>query len=246
MSSILKGDIINLAYSKGRISGLTAQPTPEDIEIGLVELEGMLAQYHRKTICLGYKFEDNPDINSPSGLTVDVRTPVAANLAVVLLNHFGKEPSITLSREQMGGFSYLSSVTAQVNPIRPPSRQPIGSGNSRFFQEWNRFYPEQADAPISCDTNKMAIGDIQDFVEHFDAYLTAGEDIASHTLEAETGLTVLSDSLSTPDVNYRIRADGANNETESNVLQVVIVATTTTGRVTTRRIIFELTRVEIQ
>jgi hypothetical protein len=91
----------------------------------------------------------------------------------------------------------------------------------------------------------MAIGDIQDFTEHFDAYLTAGEDITSYTLEAETGLTVLSDSLSTPDVNYRIRADGANNETESNVLKVVIVATTTTGRVTTRQIIFDLTKVEV-
>jgi hypothetical protein len=245
MSSILKGDVINLAYSKGRISGLTAQPVAEEIELALIELEGMMAQYHKKTICLGYKFEDNPDVNSPSGLDVDMRSPVAANLAVVILNHFGKEPSITLSKEQTGGFSYLSSITAQVKPIRPPSRQPIGSGNSRFFQEWNRFYPEQADAPISCDTNKMAIGDIQDFTEHFDAYLTTGEDITSYTLEAETGLTVLSDSLSTPDVNYRIRADGTNNETDSNVLKVKIVATTTTGRITTRLIIFELTKVEV-
>jgi hypothetical protein len=246
MSSILKGDIINLAYSKGRISGLTAQPTPEDINLALVELEGMLAQYHRKTICLGYKFEDDPDVNAPSGLTVDVRSPVAASLAVVLLNHFGKVPSPELKAEQMGGFSYLSSVTSQVKPIRPPSRQPIGSGNSRFFEQWNRYYQTQAEAPISCDVNKMAIGDIQDFVEHFDAYLTTGEDITSHTLEAETGLAITTQSLESPDINYRVRADGTNNETDTNVLQVKIVATTTTGRITTRRIIFELTKVEIQ
>ena len=245
MSSILKGDIINLAYSKGRISGLTSQPGAEDIELALVELEGMLAQYHRKSICLGYKFEDDPDVNSPSGLTGDTRTPVAANLAVVLLNHFCKEPSITLSKEQMGGFTYLSSVTSQVNPIRPPSRQPIGSGNSRFFEQWNRFYQPQAEAPISCDVDKMAIGDIQDFVEHFDAYLTTGEDITSYTLEAETGLAITTQSLASPDVNYRVRADGTSNEIDTNVLQVKIVATTTTGRITTRRIIFELTKVEI-
>ncbi len=245
MSSILKGDIINLAYSKGRISGLTVQPVAEEIKLALIELEGMLAQYHEKTICLGYKFEDNPDVNSPSGLKVDMRSPVAANLAVVLLTHFGKVPSPELKMEQTGGFSYLSSITAQVRQIRPPSRQPIGSGNSRFFEQWNRYYQPQAEAPISCDTNKMAIGDIQDFVEHFDAYLTTGEDITSYTLEAETGLTITTQSLSSPDVNYRVRADGTNNETDSNVLKVKIVATTTNGRITTRQIIFELTRVEV-
>ena len=200
MSSILKGDIINLAYSKIRISGLTVQAVPEEIGLALVELEGMMAQYHKKTICLGYKFEDNPDVNSPSGLDVDMRSPVAANLAVVLITHFGREPAPNLSKEQIGGFSYLSSITAQVNQIQPPNRQPIGSGNSRFCQEWNRFYTPQAEAPISCDVNKMAIGDIQDFVEHFDTYLVDPEEISTYTLEAETGLTITTQSLYTPKI----------------------------------------------
>ena len=245
MSSLLKGDVINLAYSKGRISGLTKQPVGEEISLALIELEGMAKQFARKNICTGYNFEDSPDPNTPSGLEVDEQIAYASNLAVRLLVHFGKQPMPDLKAEQAGGYSYLSSVTAQVNQIQPPRRQPIGSGNSRFYQEWNRFFTQQEEAPISCNTKKLAIGDVQDYIEHFDTYLVAPETVASYTLEAETGLTVISQSLSTPDVNYRIRADGTNNETDSNVLQVKIVATTSTGRVTTRLTTFDLTRVEV-
>ncbi|MEE9311617.1 MAG: hypothetical protein V3V10_04315, partial [Planctomycetota bacterium] len=71
--SHLKGDTINSAYSRMRISGITAQPTPEDLEVALERMEGMAARWFKKNINTGYNFEDEPDPNSPTGLDAGER-----------------------------------------------------------------------------------------------------------------------------------------------------------------------------
>jgi hypothetical protein len=73
------------------------------------------------------------------------------------------------------------------------------------------FYPVSDPGPaLDCTTHTMYIGDTDDFTESFISYLAAGETIASYVLTADTGLTVDSESLSTPIVSYRITADGNN------------------------------------
>ena len=71
--------------------------------------------------------------------------------------------------------------------------------------------------------------------------------ISSYTIEADTGLTIVSDSNEDPDINYQISAVGNDGISSDALLQVKIIITTDTGRVTTRIINFELiTSPEIQ
>ena len=61
----LKGDIINEAYALIRISGITSQPTPEELEKALDRLESMAEEFFGRNINVNYAFEDEPDPNTP-------------------------------------------------------------------------------------------------------------------------------------------------------------------------------------
>ena len=240
-----KGDLINGAYSQLRISGLTAQPTPEDLSLALRRLEGMMAEFFKRNICVGYYFEDDPDVNSPHNVEEGYWYTIECLLAVRLIADFGKTPSQSLISLSQSGYSFLSASTAQVKQTDYPSRQPRGSGSTLRYNRYQRFYRPQAEAPLSCETNKMIIGNIDDFVEHFDSYLKDTETVSSYTIEADDGLTIDSDSLTSPDIDYRIEATGNSGERSNGFLQVKIVATTSLGRIETRLINFELTEADL-
>jgi hypothetical protein len=237
-----KIDIINGMYSQLRISGLTVQPTPEDLALALDRLEFMMHEFEKaRNICVGYKFEDTPDANSPSGIGNEHKLAIQNSLAIRTLADFGKEPSNALMMQARASLNSLMSSTTSTREVGYPRRHPVGSGNDLRYNRYQRYYQDPAEAPNECQTNRMLQGDIDDFVEHFDAYLNDGETVSSYTLEADDGLTVMSQSLATPDVNYRIRADGSNTErTTDLLLEVKIVATTSDGRVTTRIINFQV------
>jgi len=241
MVANLKGDIVNDAYNEARISGLTSNPTPDEVEKALLRLESMAAQWEKKNIFVGYNFEDEPDINTPHNIPIEYWSTFYTNLAIKLLASFGKDPKQTLIMEAQSNFSFISSATAQVRELQYPSRMPIGHGTSaRYGNNWQRFNQPVVEAPLGSATNKMIIGTIDDFVEHFDDYLKTGEDIESYVLEKDDGITIVSESLSTPDVNYQVSAVGNNDTSIGEFLQVKITATTTDGRVEIRYIDFEL------
>ena len=240
---LTKGDLINMAYARGRISGLTSQPTPEDINLGLEVLENMAAIFEGYNICTGYNFEDEPDVNSLTNLERKHQGPYISNLAFWILTNFGKTPMPALEREQQRDYSFLSADTAKVAQVPYPRRMARGSGNTLRYNRYQRFYRQQPDAPNECATHTMFIGDIDDFTEHFDSYLKDGETISSHTLTSDNGLTILSDTLTSPDVDYQVKAVGNNNNQSNSLLQVVIKATTSLGRQTTRVVNFTLLEV---
>jgi len=245
MSNDLKVDIINGAYSQMRISGITVDPGPDDLILALRRLEGMANELHGRNVCTGYYFEEEPDINSPSGLDKKYWYSFECILAMRLLSDFGKgmQPDPMLARNASAGMSFLYASTANPRQIQYPSRQSIGAGNTRW--SLRKFYTPVAEAPNVCLTNRMIIGDIDNFIEHFNSYLIDPEEIASYTIEADTGLTIVSDSDTSPDIFYQIQADGGTSS--DGLLRVKIVMTTDTGRVTTRIINFELTAsVEIE
>ena len=238
----LKSDLINDAYTEMRISGLTSVPGKEDLAWALKRLEGMANRWREKNIRVDYNFEDQPDPASPTNIPAKFQDAYMYGLAFVLIGAFGKTmhpASMALKRTT---YSDMASATSVVRPCLPSERQPIGSGTTlKWGNEWQRFYRTQGDAPNSAATNLKFIGDIDNFVEHFDAYLDDGEAIASFTIEADTGLTILSSAISNNDVDYQLRFDGASNNfnTDQN-LQVKIVMTTDAGRVETRIIYFAL------
>jgi len=243
MAQHLKGDCINKAYEQLRISGLTSVPTASEIVTALEELEGMAHEYFKSGICVGYNFEDTPDVNSSSNIPWEYRIPFALCLAVRLTIYFGKgmadKIDPTLFRRQSGAYTFLSGGTAIITKLQAPSRMPKGSGHRRYYS--NKFFHPAAQAPPTCATNRMVSGEINNFIEHFDDFVIDLETIASYTIEATTGLTIVSDSLTTPDVSYQISATGTTEGLE----QVKIVATTSTGRVETRLINFDLEIIDI-
>ena len=245
MPNNLKGDLINGAYSQMRISGLTVNPSSEDNALALRRLENMASEFYGRNICTGYYFEDTPDLNSPSGLDRKFWYSFECLLAVRLLSDFGKgmqqKVDPMLLKSASGGLSFLYSTTASPRETQYPSRQAIGAGNSLRYHRYRRFYTPTTEAPNVCATNRMVVGDINDFVEHFDSYLIDPEMISSYTIEADTGLTIVSDSNEDPDINYQISAVGNDGISSDAFLQVKIIITTDTGRVTTRIINFELT-----
>lgn len=238
--SNLKIDLITGAYDRLRISGITVNPGSRENMLALNRLENMAARWESKNVCAGYNFEDNPDLNSDSGIPPKYQDAFESNLAFWLCSDYDKQPSTTLALEMQTTLSQLQSSTALIGRVNYPSRQPRGSGNTLRYNRWQRYYQNEPEAPISCKTNKMVIGDVNDFVEHFDSYLVTPETIASYTISADSGLTILSDSNVTPDINYRIRADGTDT---TEFYQVKIIVTTSTGRIETRIINFELTEV---
>lgn len=233
----LKADIIIGAYSKMRISGLTVSATPEDTSLALERLEDMAAEFDGRNIITAYNFEDDPDTGSTHNLERKYVDAYKSNLAVRLFPDFGKgmQPDPVLMSQAQQGFSFLSAATAPRRQTQYPSRMPRGSGSTRL-NRWNRFFQPVDEAPLSSASVKMVIGDVEDFTEHFDSWLKDVEDVASYTIEAGSGLTLVSDSLETPDVFYRIQADSA----ATGAICVKVVATTDTGRVTTRVINFDV------
>ena len=241
MPNDLKVDIINGAYSQLRISGITVDPSPEDLVLALRRLEGMANELYGRNICTGYYLEETPNINSPSGLDKKYWYSFECILAMRLLSDFGKgmQPDPMLAKNASGQMSFLYASTANPRQIQYPSRQSIGAGN--FIGPRSDFFTPVAEAPNTCLTKRMTVGNIEDFIEHFNSYLVNPEAIASYTIEADTGLTIVSDSDTSPDIFYQIQAVGGTSS--DALLRVKIVATTDTGRVTTRVINFELTTI---
>lgn len=239
----LKGDIINGAFSKMRISGLTVSASPQDNALAIDRLEDMAAEFAGRNIITAYNFEDDPDTGSTHNLERKYVDAYKSNLAVRLLADFGKgmQPDPILIAQAQQGFSFLSAATAPRKQTQYPSRMPRGSGSTRL-NRWNRYFQPVGEAPLSSATNTMFIGDIDDFTEHFDSWLKNGDLLDTYTIEADEGLTINSDGLNNDltDVDYRITATG-NADTNTNTrLDVTIQATSMNGRVTTRVINFEL------
>lgn len=228
-----KIDVIQDAYSQLRISGLTVQPTPEDLNVALFRLENMAAELN---LNIDYNFEDNPDVNSPINVQRQYWNGLATNLAVRLVD-FGKQVPVELQRQANQSYSRMLNLSYVPQQIRAPSRHPRGSGNTIRYNYGYRYYRPAERAPNTPQTNRMIVGDVNDFVEHFDAYLNSGETLDSYTIEADDGLNILSDSLSSPDVNYRIEAVSTTEQNSAD-LNVVIVGTTSDSRVETRVISF--------
>ena len=240
MSDNLKVDLINGAYSQLRISGLTVIPSENDNVLALRRLEGMMNEFSKRNICVGYNFEDAPDINSTCGVDSAYWFAIECILAGRLLADFGKgkEPDPVLLLNARAGMSFLYSSTATPVQTQYPSRQSIGAGNTLRFGRTKKFYTPVDEAPPTCATNNMIVGDIDNFIEHFDSYLIDTEVISAYTITSDTGLTIVSDSNTDTDVNYQVSAVGPAKA----LLQVKIVVTTDSGRITTRLIDFSLTK----
>lgn len=203
---MLKGDLVNSAYSKLRISGLTVDPSPEDVVLGLNTLEDMLAEWEDvKNICLSYNFEtfDTVDAATDSNLPRWSVNSVIYCLASRLVPNFNKQVPPQLELQRNAAFSTMSTKAAQVRQIQNPRRMPRGSGNVRW-NEWQRFAKDPAEAPISCTTNDQVLSTVNNYSTDFSDLLLDGESVSSYTYDKTDGLTVTGDTLSNNVVSYTV------------------------------------------
>lgn len=236
----LKVDLITDAYSQLRISGLTVDPTNEDLEVALMRLEDMAAEFDSRNISVGYNFELNPDPNSDANVPREFKYAFATNLAIRLIADFNKQvPQMLLSMATQA----LSNMSARAAAMRVrqteyPRRQPRGSGSTLRYNRWQRFYRDPLRAPVGSD--ELNIGEINDYKEDFSDYLIGDESIDSFTITADPGLTIVSSSNDTPVISYRLQGTSRAENRAQSLYQVTITVTTSTGRVSEQVIPFNV------
>lgn len=220
---ISKGDIVSEAYSRMRISGLTVDPSPEDVMTGLSMLEQMAAEWYELNIDANYNFSDygEADPNEDSGIPMWALSAFSSNLALRLLSDFGKTATQELYGMASQSYSFISNKTAPVRELTYSQRMPVGTGN-RIRSRYQRFYGAVTKAPLDADTIKVKVGSIQDYEIDIDALLGDDETLTSYTKEVGTGLTLLSDTYANDILTLRVRADEAVDAS----IKVTITAST--------------------
>lgn len=192
-----KGEHINDAYSRLRISGITVNPNASDNEKALERLEDFIAECEGLNMCLNYNFEQEPDPSTRSGIAAQFNNMVASNLAVRLAPDFGKGLRMDPELKAQATFSWSNALarTAKVNPSTRSRLSPYGSGNS--LSSYNIRYVEAVPAPISCKTEQLEKGITKSYSESWYDFLDidGGETIASFTIESSSGLTISSSAI---------------------------------------------------
>ncbi len=241
MGNSLKVDFIADAYSQLRISGLTKDPTPDDLEVALIRMETMAAEWAKRNICSNYNFEDQPDPNSETWVDRAYAYAFSTNLAVRLIPDFNKQVPQTLISQASQSLSNMSAITAleRLNQIAPPSTMPTGSGNTLWSERWYRFYRNINQAPNSCKTKIMVVGNVNDYFEDYETYLRDNEYIASFDIIVDPGLVLVSSETDGDRVDYRIEAAGSS--LNGGFSQLTISIKTNLDRVSTRFVNFSLT-----
>lgn len=203
-----KADRLADAYSKLRINGLTVEPTPEELELALGELENMMAELQSRGMAMGYNFENEPDPNSDLGVPQQFWNMVNTNLAVRLAANFNKQipPQLELQASQSMSNAAARCAADRVRQVIYPARQPVGGG-SRVFNRWARFYNGfQRPAPNRPNTLWIMQGDVNDFEESYESYLEKDEIVTAFTVVSGPGLVVVSSLFEAPVLKYRLSA----------------------------------------
>lgn len=203
---LAKSDIIAEAFGMLRISGATTSPDSRESEVALSRLESMIASWQQYNLCLGYNFEDLPDPNSDSGLSLKDKSPTAYNLAKVLAPTYGKvlsRPDLAQAKAMYEGL--FSSIPAQ---REPDPYQPTGSGNSLGYYKRDRFRFQgpEINAPTTCDTYQIKQGQTKDFTIDLTSELSAGNTIGSYEYEDGQGVRVV--SISETDAVFQLKCEG--------------------------------------
>ena len=237
-----KVDLLIGAFGMLRISGITRQPTPGDLEIGINTLEDMAAELESQNSGVGWNFEDEPDPNSWSGIKRCYWHAFKTNVAVRMIPFFGKTPAPALVAQASQAMSSLHTLAAaeRMNQVEYPNRMARGSGNTNSHNRWARFYQQKVSAPNISNLRELFYGDVDDYVENFDSYLRDDEDIETFEIVADSGLEIEDQELVDNDILYRVKATTENESQASTVRQLTIIVTTDINRVTTRRNYWQL------
>ena len=235
-SDLQKIDIIIGAYSQMRISGVTINPTPEDLQTALERLEDMGAELVSRNCSGGYVLEEIPDPGSPIGIARAYKQAYETNLAIRLIPDFNKQVPPELQMQARQSMSNLSARTALQRETPYPRRMARGSGNTLRFYRWDRFYRDTGLDPAT--VNQLRVGDINEYFEDFASYLKDLEEISSFFVTPDDHIDITESSQDNTRILYTVSVPDKNS-TSGRYVDIQI--TTTLGRVTKNRIYFNIT-----
>jgi hypothetical protein len=229
----LKIDMVQGAYSQMRISGITTQPTPEEVTLALERLENMAAEWENsKNMCFGYYFENNPDPNTLHNIARQYWQCFQTNLAVRLLQDFGKQaPAELVAQARQSLSSALASLKSKaLQETRYSPRQARGSGNTLRYNQFQNYYRQQENAPYTCELIQMTVGEINDYVEDFTSYVRSDESVSDFQIKAGAGLSLVSATLANNLIDFRLKAGSVSGNTNPQRVNLEFRVTTSLGR----------------
>lgn len=231
----LKIDIINAAYSKLRISGVTSSATAEEIILAFGELESMMAEI----VDIGYNFDvGGNDINALSNIELKYHNAIVTNLAVRLAPDFGKAIDPVLQSQAIQAMRSLDSdvVGKRITETVYTSRTPKGRGNRKYGSRNNHLYfyggvKSQQQANIL-----IFINNTEEYTESFNAYLKENETVQEFKVESSE--TDIAEILSAQELNGVITYIVKTKKV--GYAYIVITITTDQGRVKSERRLLEV------
>ena len=229
-----KVELVQKAYEILRISGLTTRAVPEEISIGIDELEGMMNEFEARNVCSSYVFEDDPQENTDANVELAYQKAVEYNLAARLATYFGKEPTAGMVKTAIASLSTWTAASGRVNQMKYPNRQAKGSGNTFRFSNRERYYRQASNAPISCETNYLKVDEINNFSYDFNQYLEGSETISSFTTDVSNGLDLLSSAIQGTKIVMSVKG------VKTGLQSILVTITTSTGRVNPQTINFQV------
>lgn len=161
MPTITKGDLVKQCYVSMRISGLTVDPTPEDMEMGLAVLERMVLSLENKGIFLSYNRSDNypnPDPSEESGISDKNSQAIILLLFKNLCSAFGKVFPQDLKGEAYTAYQGLFNNEPPVKAQNP--YQPAGQGSNRYV---GQYAPGRNYMPTEEQLTIRKNGQLEDF-----------------------------------------------------------------------------------
>lgn len=222
-----KSEAISQAYAQIRVSGLTVNPTPEDVTVSLHELDQMMWAWAGIGRDVNYNFPpptsgDELVISDPAdrlGVEAWAIAGVVSNLAIRLVEYFGKEVPMPLNRKARSALSVIKRNTFKAVDVPYPNRMPMGRGNTFRTPYYNRYYhPAYEGRKGATD---MVVDAIRDFAEDFTNNLTQVDSIDSYTIEASGGVKLVSHSQDGNVINYRLDAE----QTQRGSISIEVLTT---------------------
>jgi hypothetical protein len=205
---ILKVDIVLAAYEELRISGLTSNPTPKEIESAVRRLDNMMLGWKNKNLCLSYiRSESYSDIdpNQDSGINDVDMFAIVANLAKNLCAMFGKACHPQTMMDAKEGYDNLFSAVAPERESDP--YQSLGSGRpfGNTYAWRHKFQSNDKNAPDDCETFNLLVGQTDYYSVDFNRYLLDGNTINSFIVEDGEGVSVTDSAESNGFINLEVK-----------------------------------------
>lgn len=219
-----KGAIVGAAFRRAGISGITSQPTGDELSGAVELLEDTMRELDAMNACPSYAFEDAPSLSTDSKLEAKWYNAVQSRLAVMLCGDYGLPVPQTLAAQSRASWSGMIGKLTIPKMNTQPSRMPRGSGNTQRFPSWARYFNRVTKAPVDCNTIHIKVG--EDFAADisFADFLQAGETIQSITTDVSDGLT-LDYALINPDgESVALSVEGAKAGAHSVLIKIVTTA----------------------